>query len=199
MGNGTSSSSYSSPSSTSSADPLHWWNPRRIVLQILLLQSCYIILNTLLITFVVLVMGAPFRIDYTFLDSRYQHTNVFGWSLCFLSILASAFMYSFSFYSLFLICRILALVLIVRRSQLVLDFVLTLQFIQLLLTMWYNWHIPSTALWWGSKCVETAIMVIGGRHFCMLRTSTHRIGIIRNGPNNSKPRDIEGEQQENGS
>jgi hypothetical protein len=80
--------------SASSSDVLHWWNPRKIILQILLLQTTYTIICTLLITFLVLLMGAPFRLDYVFLDTRFSYTNVFGLSLSMLSLLASIFMYT---------------------------------------------------------------------------------------------------------
>ena len=75
------------------SDPLHWWNPRKLILQIVLLQLAYTLTATILITFLVLVMGAPFRIDYIFLDTSFRRDIVFGWSLAFLSILASFFTY----------------------------------------------------------------------------------------------------------
>src|SRR5579859_7563042 len=74
-------------------DPLHWWSPRKIILQILLLQLTYTIIATLLVTFLVLVIGAPFRLDYIFIDSRYRQDNVFGLSICFLSIMNAGFTY----------------------------------------------------------------------------------------------------------
>jgi protein SYS1 len=64
---------------------------------------------------------------------------------------------------------VLYLVLVVRRSQLVLDFALTLQFWHLLLTTWYNWSLPNSGLWWITKALEAAIMVFGGRYFCRVR------------------------------
>ena len=73
-------------------DPLHWWNPRKIILQIILIQLLYTIIATLLMTFIVLVMGAPFRIDYVFLYSRFRRDNVFGWSLSFLSNITAGLM-----------------------------------------------------------------------------------------------------------
>lgn len=63
----------------------------------------------------------------------------------------------------------LYIVLIVRRSQLVIDFVLTLQFFNLLFTGLYNWHFPNSLLWWGTKVVESGIMIFGGRYFCRMR------------------------------
>jgi hypothetical protein len=74
-------------------DPLHWWNPRKLILQIILLQLVYSAVATVLITFLVLVMGAPFRLDYLFVPRWYRPDNVFGWSLCFLCILSAAFTY----------------------------------------------------------------------------------------------------------
>ena len=59
--------------------------------------------------------------------------------------------------------------MIVRRSQMVLDFVLTLQGFHLLFTILYNWHFPTSVIWWVTKFIETAIMFVGGRHFCMVR------------------------------
>ena len=76
---------------TAESDPLHWWNPRKLILQIVLLQLSYSLTATLLITFLTLVMGAPFRIDYILLDTSFRRDIVFGWSLAFLSILASLF------------------------------------------------------------------------------------------------------------
>lgn len=64
---------------------------------------------------------------------------------------------------------VLYIVLVVRRSQLVLDFALTLQFWHLLLTTWYNWSLPTTGLWWTTKALESAIMVFTGRYFCRVR------------------------------
>src|ERR1700733_11128179 len=75
-------------------DPLHWWSPRKIILQIVLLQLTYTLTATVLVTFLVLVMGAPFRLDYIFLDTRYRQDNVFGLTICFLSILNAGFTYS---------------------------------------------------------------------------------------------------------
>src|SRR5271169_4783742 len=78
---------------TVESDPLQWWNPRKLILQIVLLQLAYTLTATILVTFLVLVMGAPFRLDYIFLDTSFRQDIVFGWSLAFLSILASLFTY----------------------------------------------------------------------------------------------------------
>ena len=51
----------------------------------------------------------------------------------------------------------------------IVDFVLTLEGIQLFLTMWYNWHFPTTLLWWILRALETGIMIFGGQYFCRMR------------------------------
>lgn len=150
------------------ADPLHWWNPRKIILQIILLQLAYTIVATLLVSFIVLVMGAPYRLGYIFLASRFRSDNVFGWSLSFLSIITAGLMYVLLSHRLHR-SRILALVMIVRRSQLIIDFVLTLQFFHLLFTALYDSGFRMTMLWWSTKVAETLIMIFGGRYFCRMR------------------------------
>lgn len=74
-------------------DLLHWWSPRKIVLQIILLQLAYTITATILMAFLVLVMGDPFQLDLVFLYERYRFDVVFGWSLAFLSIITALLTY----------------------------------------------------------------------------------------------------------
>src|SRR5271169_3191958 len=97
----------------SAPDPLHWWSPRKIILQIILLQLAYSITATILITFIVVVMGTPFRIDYIFLYDQYRLDVVFGWSLAFLSLITAAFTYEISPFRADPQNRILYVVLIV--------------------------------------------------------------------------------------
>jgi Integral membrane protein S linking to the trans Golgi network len=51
----------------------------------------------------------------------------------------------------------------------VIDFVLTLELLHTLFTMWYSWQFIWMRLWWGTKGIETAIMIMGGRYFCRMR------------------------------
>lgn len=81
--------SFDDDMANTTPDPLHWWSPRKIVLQIVLLQLAYSVTATILMTFVVVIMGAPFRIDYIFLYNAYRMDIVFGWTLSFLSIITS--------------------------------------------------------------------------------------------------------------
>jgi protein SYS1 len=59
--------------------------------------------------------------------------------------------------------------LIVRRSSMVLDFVLTLQMFNLLFTWFYNGRFPASPYWWITKSTETIAMIFGGMYFCRMR------------------------------
>ena len=59
--------------------------------------------------------------------------------------------------------------LIVRRSAMIVDFVLTLEGIQFVFTMLYNGYFPTTLLWWITRAAETGIMILGGQYFCRMR------------------------------
>jgi len=74
-------------------DLLHWWNPRKIILQMAILQAAYTLTATILITLLILIMAIPFRIDYFFLYQSYRSDNVFGFSLSLLSLLTALFTY----------------------------------------------------------------------------------------------------------
>ena len=74
-------------------DVLHWWNPRKIILQMAILQAAYTLTATILITLLILIMAIPFRIDYFFLYQSYRSDNVFGFSLSLLSLLTALFTY----------------------------------------------------------------------------------------------------------
>jgi Integral membrane protein S linking to the trans Golgi network len=72
-------------------DLLHWWEPRKIIIQMAILQAAYTLTATLLITLVILMMASPFRIDYFFLYQYYTSNNAFGLSLSLLSLVTALF------------------------------------------------------------------------------------------------------------
>jgi protein SYS1 len=150
------------------ADELQWWNPRKLLLQMLLVQLSYTLTAMLLITFVALIMAYPLRLDYVLLERPFRMDVVYGWALAFLFVLSSFFTYAIS-NSLTDVSSIIYLVLIVRRSQYIVDFVLTLEFFHLIFTMLYNKHFPTKLLWWLTHLCEIAIMIPGGRYFCRMR------------------------------
>ena len=65
--------------------------------------------------------------------------------------------------------RIILLLILVARSKLVLDFVLTLHFIHLVITSAYTRLIPANALWWLLQAGSISFMLAGGMWFCRWR------------------------------
>lgn len=58
-------------------------------------------------------------------------------------------------------------VLIVQRAKLILDFAMTVQCVQILLTWLYSHALPTTRAWWINWLVGSAIIVFGGEFACM--------------------------------
>ena len=66
-------------------------------------------------------------------------------------------------------CRIILLLILVARSKLVLDFVLTLHIIHLVITSTYTNQIPENALWWALQAGSVGVMFAGGMWSCRWR------------------------------
>lgn len=58
-------------------------------------------------------------------------------------------------------------VLVVQRAKLILDFAMTMQCLQVLLTSLYSHAFPMTRSWWATWLVSSAIIVFGGEFACM--------------------------------
>lgn len=67
---------------------------------------------------------------------------------------------------------VIFLLLIVIRSKLVLDFALTLHFINLVVTSFYTRSLPSNLLWWMLQTASSAIMIFLGVWACQWRELT---------------------------
>lgn len=65
--------------------------------------------------------------------------------------------------------RVVALVILISRSKLVLDFCLTLHFIHLIIVFLYTGYIPRNAAWWVTMLVSGTITVAGGTYGCRWR------------------------------
>lgn len=65
--------------------------------------------------------------------------------------------------------RIIALLLVVARSKLVLDFSLTTTFLHLIVVSLYEHEVPRSLLWWALQFVITGVMVAGGTWACQWR------------------------------
>lgn len=58
-------------------------------------------------------------------------------------------------------------VLLVQRTKLILDFVMTIQFCQVLFTWLYSNKFPKTWTWWFTWLICSIVMVFGGEYACM--------------------------------
>jgi hypothetical protein len=65
--------------------------------------------------------------------------------------------------------RVIAILLLIHRSKLVLDFALTLHLIHLLVTSFYSHSIPTNALWWALQFTSAALMTSLGVWTCQWR------------------------------
>lgn len=62
-----------------------------------------------------------------------------------------------------------AILLLVARSKLVLDFALTIHFIQLIVTSFYSHEIPRHLFWWATQAASAALMTSVGVWACQWR------------------------------
>lgn len=109
--------------------------PRRLFVQIVELQAVFYVLGLVLISFTLLVMGLPWAAHYIFSWEDVRADVTLGWMLALLWLLDTVF-------------STLALVFIVGRSKLALDFALTLHGIHLAVVTAYSRRIPRSWLWW---------------------------------------------------
>lgn len=66
-------------------------------------------------------------------------------------------------------CRIVAMVTLIGRSKLVLDFALTLHFVHLVVVTLYTGLVPRNVAWWLTMAVSSAVAVSGGTYGCRWR------------------------------
>jgi protein SYS1 len=64
---------------------------------------------------------------------------------------------------------VIAILFIIQRSKLVLDFVLTLHFIHLILVSLYSHGLPGNWLWWALQICSATFMIVLGTWACQRR------------------------------
>ncbi|QDS71265.1 hypothetical protein FKW77_000879 [Venturia effusa] len=131
-------------------------NPLRIFTQIILLQVAYYAGATVLIVFTALVAGKQLSLDLLLSWRTLRGDTTVGWMLGLVWILNS------------LICAI-AILLLVARSKLVLDFALTIHLIQLIITSLYSHELPLNLFWWATQCASAVLMTSVGVWACQWR------------------------------
>ncbi len=164
-------------------------SPWKIAKQIAALQAIYYVTAVILIFFTCVVMGTQFSLDLVLGWDALRGDTTTGWMLGFVWCGDAFVEYVFSFLDLyppfFLLrnsgcdgavgreiantCRIIAILLVIRRSKLVLDFSLTVHGIHLVVVTMYSKAIPSNTLWWSLQFVSAASMTMGGIYACRWR------------------------------
>jgi len=130
--------------------------PLKILTQILLLQLIYYISGTFLILFTALIAGRGFSLDLVFNWRSLRGDTTVGWMLGLVWVLNCC-------------VGVISLLLLIARSKLVPDFVLTLHFIHLLLTSLYSGSLPQNWLWWALQLVSAGLMTSLGVWACQWR------------------------------
>ncbi|KAI1430785.1 integral membrane protein S linking to the trans Golgi network-domain-containing protein [Xylaria sp. CBS 124048] len=130
--------------------------PLRILGQIAALQTIYYAVALVLMLFTALVMGVPFSLDLIFGWASLRGDNTQGWLLGFIWLCCAG-------------AIVVALVALIGRSKLVLDFAFTLHLLHLLIVFIYTGLVPRNVAWWITMIVSGTITVAGGTYGCRWR------------------------------
>lgn len=166
--------------------------PLKILSQIVLLQTIWYTLGTVLILFMALVAGAHFNLDMVLSWRSLRGDTTVGWMLglvwmldSFLEYVQNWPLYTPSFaHEPNIFGRVIAILFFISRSKLVLDFALTLHFIHLIVTSLYSHSIPRNWLWWILQVASAAMMTTLGVWSCQWRELRP---ISFGGSNNAQP------------
>ncbi|KAI1159963.1 integral membrane protein S linking to the trans Golgi network-domain-containing protein [Nemania serpens] len=130
--------------------------PLRILGQIAALQGIYYSVALVLMLFTSLVMGLQFNLDFVFGWASLRGDNTQGWLIAFVWLCCAG-------------AVVVALVVLISRSKLILDFSLTLHVIHLLVVFLYTKSLPRNLTWWITMLVSGIITVAGGTYGCRWR------------------------------
>ncbi|POS70714.1 hypothetical protein DHEL01_v210892 [Diaporthe helianthi] len=131
--------------------------PLRILGQIAALQALYYLVALVLMLFTALMSGRGFSLDLVLGWSAVRGDTTQGWLNALMWILDGGLFMA------------VAMVMIVIRSKLVLDFGLTTHFIHLLVVSLYTGQVPRNVFWWVSMAVSSALGVSLGVWGCQYR------------------------------
>ncbi|KAI0912572.1 integral membrane protein S linking to the trans Golgi network-domain-containing protein [Ustulina deusta] len=130
--------------------------PLRILGQIAALQGIYYAVALVLMLFTSLVMGLQFSLDFVFGWASLRGDNTQGWLIGFVWLCCAG-------------AVVVALVVLISRSKLVLDFSLTLHVLHLVVVCVYTGYLPRNLAWWITMLVSGTITVAGGTYGCRWR------------------------------
>ncbi|KAB5518723.1 integral membrane protein S linking to the trans Golgi network-domain-containing protein [Coniochaeta sp. 2T2.1] len=131
--------------------------PLKIASQLLALQAVFYATALVLTLFASLVAGTDFSLDLVFGWQGVRGDTTTGWMAGFLLVVDGGFVLS------------IAIVILVARSKLVLDFALSVHAIHLLVASLYSHQIPRNAAWWLAMAASSALSVALGVWGCRYR------------------------------
>ncbi|RKF59811.1 Protein SYS1 [Golovinomyces cichoracearum] len=130
--------------------------PLKILTQIFILQLVYYTSAFVLILFSALVAGKHFNLDLVLNWRNLRGDTTVGWMLG-------------TVWELNSITGAIAILILVHRSKLVLDFALTLHFIHLITISIYSHSIPRNFFWWVLHLGSACTMIFLGIWTCQRR------------------------------
>ncbi|KAG5932221.1 hypothetical protein E4U53_001427 [Claviceps sorghi] len=131
--------------------------PLRIATQIAMLQALYYVTAGMLMLFTALVTGMGFSLDMILGWRGVRGDTTQGWLLSFIWLMDGGLFMA------------IAIVILVARSKLVLDFALTLHVLHLVFTTLYTHSLPAHSMWWMTMASSTAVSVALGMWGCRHR------------------------------
>ncbi|KAI1385754.1 integral membrane protein S linking to the trans Golgi network-domain-containing protein [Hypoxylon trugodes] len=130
--------------------------PLRLLGQIAALQSIYYATALVLMLFTSLVAGTRFNLDLVFGWANLRGDTTQGWLVGFVWLCCAGVV-------------VVAMVALIGRSKLVLDFALSLHFIHLVIVTFYTGFIPRNVAWWITMVASSVVAVAGGTYGCQWR------------------------------
>ncbi|KAH6623633.1 integral membrane protein S linking to the trans Golgi network-domain-containing protein [Chaetomium tenue] len=131
--------------------------PLKILSQIAALQALYYAVALVLMLFTVLVAGSAFSMDLIFGWDAVRGDTTQGWLMGFVWILDGGLVMA------------VAIVILVGRSKLVLDFALSAHAIHLVVVTLYTGQLPRHTAWWLSMAAASAVSVALATWGCRYR------------------------------
>ncbi|KAJ3164032.1 hypothetical protein HDU88_005685 [Geranomyces variabilis] len=130
------------------------FDPILLSAQIVALQCTYYLTASLHIFLLELLTGSPITLAHVLSSSELRTDTVLGWALS-LGMLLNAGAAAY------------ALLIIVERSRLCVDFSVTLHFLHLLATSVYSRGVPRNLWWWVVMMLSMLGVAVGGEKLCL--------------------------------
>lgn len=131
--------------------------PLKLATQIATVQAILYAVLVPLVLFTSLVSGRPFSFEQVFGWSAIRGDTTQGYLMAFIWVLAGG------------LFSAAAIVIVVGRTKLVLDFAATLHVLHLAVVYLYTGTVPATLAWWATMGVSTCVAFLAGSWGCQHR------------------------------